>query len=752
MGGLTARWRGLSGAGRGGVIGAGWLVVTGAAAVLLAVWARQPWVPALAPVLLLVPGLYLAAKAVPGPARLPQGRRAGAWNPADLEVHQAAGGGRLPLYIRRPHDGLLDALLDPAVTRSRLVAVRGGSSTGKTRAAYEAVTQGRLARWRLEYPLNADALTGLLEAGIPPQTVLWLGELRQYTDGEDAGAAALGRLARLLETQNRLIAITTIWPEHWTAYAEAARTDDNPMRRDPAATAGRLLGRLPDCTGYGPEEVAAARGGVIDIPPVFTTSEVIAAARASQVLADAAAAAAAAGQDGQIAQYLAGVPDLLNRFQGAEGSRYGQAVIIASMDAARLGFESPLPEALLLEATPGYLTESDRTRELSSWAGPAMKWATEKLRGDVRALIPVPPPHGTGIAGYRPADYLDQHSQLTRQEETGTPELWDALAAHTAGTADLIRLAEAAENRGLFRHAAALYTSAVAQGSLRAANLLLSLLSKKNSADVSRAGRWAVAHITLDDDPVWVAGLLGLLGQAGASEAVTALLSRDPASHASLDDPFRVTALLYALLHAGAGEAVTALENRAAAHASLDDAASVALLIRHLWQEDAIEPATVLANRAAAHVSLDRLFDIVTLLNMFRHRGLDEATTVLANRAAAHVGFDITQGVDALVDTLDLENPLPSADLTTQPSARAPRWEGPGLEPGGPWQPWTWQEPQARQAGTQPGRGPGLETAHPSMAANWPTQAAEAATPPLGSQSPSHRKIDQDRPPETSWE
>jgi hypothetical protein len=32
--------------------------------------------------------------------------------------------------------------------------VRGDSSTGKTRAAYEAIVRGRLARWWLEYPLG----------------------------------------------------------------------------------------------------------------------------------------------------------------------------------------------------------------------------------------------------------------------------------------------------------------------------------------------------------------------------------------------------------------------------------------------------------------------------------------------------------------------------------------------------------------------------------------------------------------------
>ena len=229
------------------------------------------------------------------------------WNPVKLGVHQVIGGGPMPPYIRRPHDDLLDALLDPAVTASRLVVIRGGSSTGKTRAAFEAAARGKLARWRLEYPPGEAGLGTLLDARIRPRTILWLAELRDYTSGSDGGAAVLDRLVRLLQDQDQVIAITTLWPDHWKAYGEAARTRPG-LSQDPAATAGRLLDRLPDLTGHDPATISPGRGGVIEISAKFTAAEVIAAARAAPVLADAADAAARAGQDGQIAQYLAGVP------------------------------------------------------------------------------------------------------------------------------------------------------------------------------------------------------------------------------------------------------------------------------------------------------------------------------------------------------------------------------------------------------------------------------------------------------------
>jgi len=202
----------------------------------------------------------------------------------------------------------------------------------------------------------------LLDDGIRPWTVLWLGELREYTSGEDDGAAVLGRVARLLEDQHHVIAVTTMWPGHWDAYAAAARTGTR-LRQDPAGTAGRLLGSLPALTGHPLATVSPARGGVIDVPAAFTAAEVIEAASTSQVLADAARAATRAGQDGEVAQYLAGVPDLLARYQDPAGEQYGsygQAVIKAAMDAARLGCQELLSAEFLIAAAPGYLGQPGR--------------------------------------------------------------------------------------------------------------------------------------------------------------------------------------------------------------------------------------------------------------------------------------------------------------------------------------------------------------------------------------------------------
>jgi len=195
------------------------LIVTALAAVLLAVLSHLAWPPVAVAILGTLPALYLAWLAVPGVVRSPEhaavvgrpvrGRPVAEWRSVDLGVHQVIGGGPMPTYIRRPHDELLRAILNPAVSASRLVVVRGGSSTGKTRAVYEAVA-GQLADWQLDYPLDPAALKERLEGGVSAGTVLWLGELRQYADA-DGGAMILGRLADLLVGEGRLL-ITTLWP------------------------------------------------------------------------------------------------------------------------------------------------------------------------------------------------------------------------------------------------------------------------------------------------------------------------------------------------------------------------------------------------------------------------------------------------------------------------------------------------------------------------------------------------------------
>ncbi|MFF4242813.1 hypothetical protein ACFYYL_43730 [Actinomadura geliboluensis] len=232
------------------------------------------------------------------------------WDPVALGVHRATGGQALPSYVRRTHDDVLYALLDPALAANRLAVLRGGSSTGKTRAAYQAV-HDRLPHWPVLYPRTAAALTKLLEQGVPTRSVLWLNELRDYADDRD-GTDALFALADLLTGRDHIIALTTLWPQFWKAYTTDPR-DGLPGEADTTRAVRQLLAPLPDLTGHAPADVDAASGGVLDVADHFTDHDLhIARRRDDRSLNAAIIAAENAGAAGQVTQYLAGVFALLD--------------------------------------------------------------------------------------------------------------------------------------------------------------------------------------------------------------------------------------------------------------------------------------------------------------------------------------------------------------------------------------------------------------------------------------------------------
>ena len=342
--------------------------------------------------------------------------------------------------------------------------------------------------------------------------MLWLGELGRHVDAEDGGAL-LRHLADLLDGEGHLV-IATVWPQDWEACTTAAGTGRS--AGDPARMAGRLLGRLPEANEYSLESIEPGWGGVIDVPAGFTAEELAAAAGTGD---PRLAAAAAAGEE--VTQYLAGVPGLLERYADPDG----RASIAAAMDATRFGHAGPLSAALLRDA------------------------AGAEADGAAGALEPVAGA-GAGAAGYRLADYLDQYGRRTRQDQAGSAALWDALAGHAGetGTGDLNGLARSARDRGLYRHAAALWTSAAARGSTQAATRLAAHLGQD---DAARAAAWAVARVRLDD-PWEVTRLLEALAAANAGDAIRILLDRDPGRQASLDQRWDALGLLGALASAGA--------------------------------------------------------------------------------------------------------------------------------------------------------------------------------------------------------
>ena len=383
------------------------------------------------------------------------GRLISEWSPVALGVHPSIGGA-LPVYVSRGHDILLRAVMNPECGTNRLIVMRGGSSTGKSRAAFEAV-HAWLPTWRVDYPGSAKMLAKRLEAGLRSRTVLWLGDLRGYVQAR-AGQNALSALVDLFGRHGYLIVITAVWPEFWGLYTK----DPDPETPGPSAWLPdgfrHFLKALPVWADDQITDLDLGAGGVLDVPDRFTAAELqrahdLVRQTGDPVLGEVLGVAADAGTPGEIAQHAAGAPHLREHYDGPGADSYGRALITAAMDLSRLGLPGPFPRRLLISAAEGYL--SDRQRATAQdWQAGAIDYASSQLRGNLYALEPAPPERGFGVAGYRLADYLDQYGRQRRRDLLIPRELWDGLISATGNAEERILLAQEAEYRCLYQVAA----------------------------------------------------------------------------------------------------------------------------------------------------------------------------------------------------------------------------------------------------------------------------------------------------------
>ena len=541
-------------------------------------------------------------------------------------VHQQLGLPELPEYVPREHDGELGQVVVAAAGgKSGMAVLVGGSSTGKTRACWEALRllRDRKPEWRLWHPIDPSRPEAAL-AGLPtirPRTVVWLNEAQFYLDTPDGlGERVAAGLRELLRDPARspVLVLATLWPSFWDVLT-------NPLLGggDSHAQARELLA-----------------GRDITVPTAFSPAQLHKLSEARDVrLAQAAAGA----RDAQVIQFLAGVPELLARYRNAPPA--AAALIRAAMDARRLRMRPALPRAFLEAAAPGYLTDADWDQLPNDWLGQALAYTAAPCRGVRGPLTPIRPrpsrttghPSDTGPV-YLLADYLDQQGRSARRNQIPPAVFWAAAGTY-ADPGDLTMLGDAAYNRGLCRAAAQLHKHATAHGDTAAAFRLVQHMHSLHPTDQSPA-RWAATQAGLNN-PDAVARLLHTLWAAGAREQVTALLARDPAAHTALDHPYAVASLLSELRETGAAQQAIALAGRAAAYASLDNPAAVARLLGELRGAHTRDQLTALADRAAAYASVDNPYDVALLLAVLREAGSgDQLTTLLARDPAAHASLD----------------------------------------------------------------------------------------------------------------
>ena len=376
-------------------------------------------------------------------------------DPFALEVHRAIdvpGQGalpRLPEYVPRDHDEQLSALVHRAAAgESLLVALVGESSTGKTRACWEALRE-LPDDWRVWHPYDPSrpdaALVHMAEAG--PRTVIWLNEAQHYLLAPDRrtaeGITAALRTALADRRRGPLLVLATIWPRFW-----------EPLTSPSAAGADDRFDQQ--------RKLLTGTGHHILVPRTFTESDLREARRkAHHDPRLASALDGAAG--GEITQFLAGVPKLMSRYECA--SLGAKALIHAAMDYRRRGHGPVLPPLLLAAAPAGYLAAWDLGRLGRGWLEKALDHCAEPCNGVPGPLTPVPPrSNPSGEPAYRLADYLEQHGRVERRLLCPPTSFWEAAARHGALTEDCVSLARAAQRRGRLYAASVLFEKALRAG------------------------------------------------------------------------------------------------------------------------------------------------------------------------------------------------------------------------------------------------------------------------------------------------
>lgn len=586
------------------------------------------------------------------------GRVASEWDPVTLGVHRAVGGDPLPTFVRRPHDELLDAVLDPDAARSRLVVLRGGPSTGKSRSAYNAVCAGRLASWRLEYPSIPAELTRLLEEGIRPRTLIWLRELRDYADG---GQEALARLARVLADTGRVIAVATTWEPFWSAYTRDHR--GNAGSRNPYLAARALLAGLPKLSSV--TGVSPSRGGVIDIPDEFSEEELASARELPDLaLAEAIEAAAREGKPRRVIQYLAAVPDLLDYYEGPGSDPHARAVITVAMDVARMTGLQRCTPAFLQRAAGGYLPGEHRASAPDDWCDTAIKAATPELRGAVRALTPEPRRHGTGVFSYRLADYLDQYGRKILADQIPPISLWKA--ATQSDPSVQMQFGKAAVDRGLLKMGAQLLKNATVADADAGAQLI-QMMHSLHPEDM-RPACWVAEHASLVG-PREASLLLSALHEAGAGTGLATLIQRDPIAHADVRDLASASFLIGSLHKAGADDQVAALLASDPVLSADTADSGIYFLLTTLHEIAATEQLRILAERATASDDMAYPEYTAALLDALRTiEAEDQVKALIARRPAVHVDME-----EPLYEVLNLITALDRVGADEQVAVLAKR-------------------------------------------------------------------------------
>ncbi|MGH3407239.1 MAG: hypothetical protein ACRDRJ_32775, partial [Streptosporangiaceae bacterium] len=296
--------------------------------------------------------------------------------------------GNQPVYVPRDIDGELDE----AIAAGGMVLVRGDSTAGKSRAAYEAVRRlGEAVRQRggdrwLLAPLERDSLRELADNGLElHDTVVWLNDLQDYLGPRGLNVPLLERLAGP-GAQNVVVLATMRYSEYRKRRPEDQQ-DEGAEHTDPMRAERKLMER-------------ARR---LSLERNLTQAEIT---RARERAWDPRIADALEHSgDYGLAEYMAGGPELWERWRGARAVdnpgylRVGGALVEAALDCRRAGFSRPVPESLLGSLYSAYLDKPPLSLLTPEVLAEGLSWASKQVEATTSLLTPA-------NGGYRTFDYL----------------------------------------------------------------------------------------------------------------------------------------------------------------------------------------------------------------------------------------------------------------------------------------------------------------------------------------------------------
>ncbi|MFE3193917.1 hypothetical protein ACFXHA_33285 [Nocardia sp. NPDC059240] len=357
------------------------------------------------------------------------------WSAEALRVHATVGGTRMIDYVPRPHDTEVRGALDQALagSGSRMIVLRGGSCTGKTRTAIEALLD-RIPHWSLLRPTGAAQLRHVLKTDQATSTVIWLDEIQAFLSDGDGDHIA-ERLFEVLTSDRDVVAIGTVWG---------------------GADFVEWLDLAPEVKRFFDHDVE-----LIDVPSSFSKPEI---KHARQTLGpELAEVIDAAAASGELIQNLAGGPQLVKMYTHPHDA-YLAAVLTAAMDLFRIGHTLPIPSTMLNEAAFHYLGQRRQHTRPSDWFEAAIRQAAKPIKQAVSALEPARTTiEGDALDGFVLADFLGYHGKRHRSEPPHQ-RLWAIVAAHAVNHAAARAVALEAGRQGLHSVAERLHRRSIELG------------------------------------------------------------------------------------------------------------------------------------------------------------------------------------------------------------------------------------------------------------------------------------------------